>query len=286
MEPPKPPFPRPNPELLLWRNRMTLCIAAACIGDDKAPHIVLCSDHKIENWAAQAEIGFKYRWATVGWPALIAGDLARAEELTMTVRNILMSVKLSQTNVFDVLKGAGASFREKLADELVRKKLSVSYEYLRQNKGKFPSGTVYEVYTEIGQIDSEAELITAGFLDGKPYLFVIERNCEVFYREHFAAIGSGAQIAEPSLFQRGQRNTASIADTIYQVFEAKKLGEIADAVGEKTTMVVISPQEDEEVVSIQYVTPSGFAFLEQKYKELGLKPVPTLKLPAGTIAGP
>jgi hypothetical protein len=170
------------------------------------------------------------------------------------------------------MKAAGYAFREKLADELVRKKLSVSYQYLRENKGKFPSATIYETYTEIAQIDSEAELITAGFLAGKPYIFVVGRDCSVSYRQHFAAIGTGAYIAEPALFQRKQNRMDDVPTSIYQTYEAQKLGQIADAVGEKTSMVIISPAEKvADPIGSRWINQKGFEFLEKKYKELGLK---------------
>jgi hypothetical protein len=175
---------------------------------------VLCSDHKVGSWAAQAEIGFKFSWAARNWPALVAGDLARTDELIATCQKTLREFtneqELNDNNVFDAMKMCGHIFREKLVDELVRKKLSISYEYLRQNKGKFPAATVYETFTEIGQIDSEAEIIVTGFIQGKAYLFVIERDCLVHNRQQFAAIGTGAQIAEPALFQRKQRSIESL----------------------------------------------------------------------------
>jgi hypothetical protein len=273
----KPPFPtRSNPRRLPWRKAVTLCIAAVCknVGDE-VPQFVFCADHKVGTFAAQAEIGFKFKWATKNWPALVAGDLSRAEELISTFAQHLSSVELTPTNVFDEMKSAGDVFREKLADELVRKKLSVSYEYLRLNRGKFPPAMVYEVYSQIAQLDSEAEMITAGFLGGNVFIFVVNRDCTVSYREHFAAIGTGAVIAEPALFQRKQQKNNFIQETIYQVYEAKKMGEIADAVGVRTSIIVFSPPNEggEGALELRRVTKEGSAFLDSKYKELGLKPV-------------
>jgi hypothetical protein len=271
--------PRPfNRNRLPWVKSMTLCIAAVCRSEDDKPVIVLCSDHKIGNWAAQAEIGFKFSWATRNWPSLIAGDVARTDELVATFQKNLRELRsveeLDKFNVFDAMKTCGYVFREKLVDELVRKKLSVSYEYLRQNKSKFPSATVYETYTQIGQIDSEAEMIAAGFIEGRAYLFVVERDCTVHNRKQFAAIGTGAQIAEPALFQRKQSDFHSIPLTIYNVYEAKKLGEIADGVGRKTSMLISSPRDNPgEDIDIKRVNDEGMAYLEQKYAEFGHKVV-------------
>lgn len=264
---------------------MTLCIAAAARSEDK-PCLILCADHKIGTLAAQAEIGFKFKWVRNGWPALIAGDLSRAEELVTTFKEHLVMMNFDEVNVFDAMKSAGETFRVKLVNELVQKKLSISYEDLQKNRAKFPPATVYEIYGQIGQVDSEAELIAAGFLDGKSYIFVVERDCTVSFREHFAAIGTGATIAEPALFQRGQHKWDSVVDTVYQVYEAKRLGEIADGVGKRTTEVIITPMGDETHgnVRIERMTDKGLEFLEGKYKELGLKPVPSLSFEDGFLS--
>jgi hypothetical protein len=254
---------------------MTLCIAAVCRDEKNGPAIVLCSDHKIGSWAAQAEIGFKFSWATANWPTLIAGDLSRTEELIATFQqelNKFRSVEeLNGHNVFDAMKSCGNTFREKLVEELVRKKLSVSYEYLRQNRGKFPPATVYETYTQIGSIDSEAEIIATGFIENKAYLIVVERDCTVSNRQHFASIGTGAQIAEPALFQRKQRHVESIPITIYNVYEAKRLGEIADGVGKKTTILIATPSQDPNDIDLKNVNTLGMEYLAEKYSEFGHK---------------
>jgi hypothetical protein len=141
---------------------MTLCIAATCCEKLRDNYVVLCSDMKIGTWAARAEIGIKLRWARLDWPALISGDLSRCAGLVKTLNSYLNRVELDPDNVHDAMKTAGNMFREKLADEIVQRNLSVSYEYLKKNKSKFPQARVLETYNQIGHIDSEAELIVTG----------------------------------------------------------------------------------------------------------------------------
>jgi hypothetical protein len=255
---------------------VTLCIAAACQDwDTKRAHFVFCADRKSGTPVAQAEISFKMRWIKYNWPAMIAGDLSRAEELICTFKDHLRGIDFQSANVFDSMREAGESFRRKLVDELVQKKLSVSYDYLRQNRSKFPAATVYEVYSTIGQTDSEVEMITAGILEDQVLIFVMDRSCSVSNREHFAAIGTGAPIAEPALYQRKQQKFLPVPDTIYRVYEAKKLGEIADAVGTKTDTIDHVLLENGEM-EIKRITTEGYTFLDSKYKELGLSPIPDM----------
>jgi hypothetical protein len=256
---------------------MTLCIAAV-VRDTDEDHVVFCADMKVGTWAASAEIGFKFKWAGLNSPAMIYGEMSNAAELVETFGMHLNGMALDSHNVFDAMKAAGHVFREKLADGIVRRKLSVSYEYLKKNKGKFPAATVLETYTEIGQIDSGTEMIVSGFIKSRAYLFVVERDCTVTSRENFAAIGTGAYVAEPALFQRRQNISYPLGKTMYHTYEAKRLGEIAEGVGEYTCMLIFSPPKDIEIRS-RMINEEGKSFLEEKYKEFGLKSTWEFKWP-------
>ena len=258
---------------------MTLCIAAAC-RHENTNMIVLCADMKVGTWAAKAEIGFKLRWGSANWPAMLSGEMSRASDLVKTFSAHLNGIQLDFWNVHDSMRAAGNIFREKLAEEIAHRNLSVSYEYLKKNKSKFPSSKVLETYTQIGQIDSEAELIITGFIREEPYIFVVERDCTVTQRDNFACVGTGAYIAEPALYQRGQNHGMTLARTLYHAYEAKRLGEIAEGVGKITVMMAIAPPR-EGAIEIRFL-PVGSAILEvleQKYQEYGLKSTDEFKWP-------
>jgi hypothetical protein len=260
---------------------MTLCLAAACINEG-TQMIVLASDMKIGTWAASAEIGFKMKWARVNWPALVAGEMSRATELVRTFNGHLNGIDLDSHNVFDAMKQAGSIFREKLADEITRKNLSVSLEYLRKNKSKFPAAKVLQTYTQISEIDSGAELIVCGFTGTNHQIFVVEKDCTVTHRDNFACIGTGAYIAEPALFQRRQNLGMPLVRTLYQVYEAKRLGEIAEGVGQYTVMLAIAPlRENGTEIRFLPVGKGILEVLEQKYEEYGLKSTEGFKWPDG-----
>jgi hypothetical protein len=69
-------------------------------------------------------------------------------DLVKTFGLHISGIELNPWNVVDAMRTAGNMFREKLADEIVRRNLSVSYEYLKKNKSKFPATKVLEVYTK------------------------------------------------------------------------------------------------------------------------------------------
>jgi hypothetical protein len=260
---------------LPWRqSEMTLCIAAACRHKEEN-RIVLCSDMKIGTWAAKAEIGFKVRWARANWPALISGDMSKAARLVKTFSTHLNGVELNSDNVFDAMQNAANIFREKLADDIVRRNFGISSEYLRKNKGKFPASKVVETYAQISEIDSGVEMIVVGFIGPDAYIFIVERDCTVEHRTNFAAIGTGAYIAEPALYQRGQHWGTPLPKTLYHAYEAKRLGQIAEGVGSFTVLMAIAPPKNGEIRYLM-VSENTKQFLEEKYKEYGLKPTDDL----------
>ena len=53
-------------------------------------------------------------------------------------------------------------------------------------------------------------------------------------------------------------------------YEAKRLGEIAEGVGEFTVMLAIAPPKNIEIRFLP-IEQEGLKFLEEKYKEYGLK---------------
>lgn len=258
---------------------MTLCIAATCTHEGEEL-IILCSDLEVGSWAAKAEIGFKLKWACFNWPAMISGEMSRATELVNTFKDHLKDRVLDRHNVYDAMKEAGNIFRKKLADEIVERNLSVPYEYLKKNRGQFPAAKVLETYSQIGKIDSQAELIVAGFIGPRPHMFIVESDCTVTYRDNFACIGTGAYVAEPALYQRRQNHSLNLARTLYHTYEAKRLGQIAEGVGEHTVMVGIGPPGAAELgIKMFHLKDAHHDFLEESYGVYGLKSTAEFKWP-------
>jgi len=246
------PFPKPQtppkqkPKRLLWREAVTVCIAAAC-KEDKESRIVICADKKIGTWMAGAEVGFKFSWATRNWPALIAGEVRRATELLATYEGYLSTVTLDRNNVFDEIKKPVLIQKVKLADEYVKGKFGFSYDHLRTHgKKELPASLLYETFSAIKELELGCQLLIVGFLDhggyrNEQFMFVIERDFSVTHHSLFAAIGTGGIVAESALYQRKQFSHRELWDTLYNVYEAKSLSQISEGVGSGTDMAVLSP---------------------------------------------
>jgi len=284
------PFPKPQtppkqkPKRLLWREAVTVCIAAAC-KEDKESRIVICADKKIGTWMAGAEVGFKFSWATRNWPALIAGEVRRATELLATYEGYLSTVTLDRNNVFDEIKKSVLIQKVKLADEYVKGKFGFSYDHLRTHgKKELPASLLYETFSAIKELELGCQLLIVGFLDhggyrNEQFMFVIERDFSVTHHSLFAAIGTGGIVAESALYQRKQFSHRELWDTLYNVYEAKSLSQISEGVGSGTDMAVLSPapapttKTPRPLVVSRFVNDAGFQALSEMYERCSLKEV-------------
>ncbi|WP_424672828.1 hypothetical protein [Candidatus Binatus sp.] len=249
---------------------MTLCIGTICQQDTARPRIIFCSDTKVAGGPASAEIGDKVSFLMERWPALKAGKLARAEELLSTYAMYFRGRRLTELNVLDEFKKPPELQKHKRADELVRGRLGISYEQLlRRGKKEIPRKTRERIFDDIELLTLDCDLIFGGFIRNEPYLFGIDgTEALAIYEEHFYAIGSGAPIANASLFQRKYHCDLDLDLAIYYVYEAKKLGQVNPDVGEATYIDVLRPGKNGRVL-VQSMTDEGVEFLYEKFKKFG-----------------
>jgi hypothetical protein len=82
-------------------------------------------------------------------------------------------------------------------------------------------------------------------------------------------------LGEASLFQRSQNLSDGLYKTIYQVYEAKRLAERAEGVGEKTQLMVVWHNG-----RMQAINDTGIMILKSAFVKLSPQPVKdTLILP-------
>ncbi len=238
---------------------MTVCIGAICQQDkgNDERRIVVCSDWKSETQWGGSETEDKFRYLSKGWVALMADQLNRAEELVARYEVHLRG--LSSVNddleLFEEMKKPAHRQKEALANDYLRQTLGVPLLELVSPDKNFPESIVNKRLEEVANIQLHASLILAGFFETRqgddenkeklPYLFVVEdsQNHEDVVRpeDNFAAIGSGAYVAIPTLHQREQDDSKSLMETIYNIYEAKGLSQIAPGGGAATSMDVLYP---------------------------------------------
>jgi hypothetical protein len=242
----------------IWRNQVTVCIAAICQQDKENTdaRIVVCSDWKSETDWGGSETADKLRLLPKGWVALMADQLSRCEELVAQYETHLRDLRevSDDRHLFEEMKKPAHKQKEVLANDYLRQMLGISYADLVSPDKKFPEEMVNKRLEEVAKIRLRAALIIAGFIEttqgeekreNLPYLFVVDDGGDhedvVRVEDNFAAIGSGAYVAIPTLHQRGHEEDKSLMETIYSVYEAKRLAEIVPGVGEATSLDVIYP---------------------------------------------
>jgi hypothetical protein len=120
----------------------------------------------------------------------------------------------------------------------------------------------------ISQHNLQLEILVAGTDDSGSHLFTVLHPGILLPLETtgYGAIGSGGVHAAVRLSLGQQNKQASLVDTVYNVYEAKKAAEVAPGVGTLTDMAIIKDGK------VRFVKPAMFTVLEKVHKE---KPIMT-----------
>jgi ATP-dependent protease HslVU (ClpYQ) peptidase subunit len=261
---------------------VTVCIAAVCQQDDK-PRIVTCIDWNQETLIAQSETADKFRVLPKGWIALMAGTLSRAEDLVAHYETKLRVTGTFEDDrdLFAAMKEPAFQHKHALADEYIKQLLGISYQEFLNNANTLPQEFVAEKLKDVSAIKLGAAVILAGFVkvanqgtekeptERLPYLFVVDdqdgHQDVVRVENEFAVIGSGSYVAIPALNQREQDSEKTLMETIYAVFEAKRLAEVVPGVGKMTSLEVIEPDRK------WTLSQAGYDRCDEVFRQIGPK---------------
>jgi len=151
--------------------------------------------------------------------------------------------------LFEEMKKPAQEFKKSLAESFIHQSLGMSYAKFLEQADKLPDDFVMAKLSEIDEMKLRASLILAGFVhiegekEANPYLFVVQdsetHQDAVRIEADYAVIGSGTYVAKPSLDQRGQDSAKGLMETIYAVYEAKKMSEIVLGVGAATSIDIM-----------------------------------------------
>jgi hypothetical protein len=141
-----------------------------------------------------------------------------------------------------------------------------------KGKKELPASLLYETFSEVKAIQLNCQLLITGVIKKQPMIFQIEKDFSVTPHHIFGVIGSGGIIAESALFQMKLNSHGKVSQTVYHVYESKKLSQIAEGVGEGTDLVVLSPDlGDAKEVKARFINSESYPELDKMYKEHGFK---------------
>jgi 20S proteasome alpha/beta subunit len=241
---------------------MTLCVAA--IGQE-IPYgscIVTCFDKRGETSFTSSQTEVKLRYLGGYWFALFAGDICQANELLDLYKEHLRDKEFREAELVDELSKPAAAMREKLVERYVRSHFSMSYREFLSLGSQFPKNIFRDACQRITEIELDCELIILGFAEKKAQLFTVSSDGYVSTDDWlaFTAIGSGSTLAEAWMHYREHQQIMPIERTICHVYEAKRFGDRAPGVGEKTELVVINTEE----LKYMQVPPMGSTLLQEE----------------------
>lgn len=249
---------------------MTVCIAAACEADNEKK-IILCTDQKSSSALGSAETARKEIPLGHSWRCLTAGTEPDILALVRLYKKQFQDSKNLKADTIDASVKAPLHQRKKeLAEEYVRRRFAFSHdEFVKFGKERLPAEIFYDANQRIDQLNLNASLILAGFIDGEPEIYYTESDGVARAANHFAIIGEGEYVAASALLRRQQDDWTSFENTLYHVWEAKKLSEAVGSVGRTTFMSVISKDGSRRLTSLELESQ-----LESAYKKYGPQKVP------------
>ena len=257
-----------------WDLDMTLCIGALAYEPVPAQFcIVLAFDYKVSNDAWGSESEYKFHKLSDRMVALFAGSPARAKELALMYRDYLATTDLKDATAREQLMEPYVAFKRRLANMYIGRKLAISYQDLLGHGEQWLGTQRWQKHLDaIERHDPKVHMVFAGFIGDRAVLFRLWDEVEEC--TNFAAIGTGATTAQPALHAREQRPITSLSTTLYNVYEAKKVGESSPEVGRRTKMLVLPrPKPEEQKMVIEFVTDSGEKHLQRLWRKHGPKPV-------------
>lgn len=280
---------------------MTLCVAAESRTHRTLHYsIVFATDFEVEGETARAEIGRKVVYISPGqYPLLIAGTQTRALSLAQKVCLLLEQLRPPKGEEHwpppwsELLSEAIRMQKTEIANEITAARFGIAYErFLEIGKTSLPEDIFRETVAEISRATLDCWLLVLGFSQSEPGIYRIGSSGSVEICENFAAIGSGYYVAESCLFQRAQKRDNDLGTTIYNVFEAMKLGASAPGVGERFEIGVAEWEwyeklpTNEGCIRCSYLEPQYYAYLEKKFKQYGPRQISTVRIKPRWIKEP
>jgi hypothetical protein len=253
---------------------MTLCVAAQCV-DNSKDKVVVAFEFSMESGIAQAEIEQrKLNWiGCEHFPVLMAGTHSRCRELIGHISQAWHERAGGVAFVACCREGI-KRFKHMLANEYVGARLGMSYDDLLGKKRiAVPRAQYSELLTDIARMKLGGELLIVYFDGGESELVRIQDDGTLELCSNFAAIGSGMFIAESVFFQREYMRGNNLANSLYHVYEAMRLGAHGPGVGTTFIMGVVQFHSGMNDALWTFVEPGYLNLLEGEFQNFGPKPL-------------
>ena len=224
---------------------MTICISASC-NDGRT--IVVASDRMLT--APFLTVEFDHQDAKIyqigrNCVALSSGDALCVQEIL--VGGVGAASQLQNPLVktlADQIKMQFCEVRKQRINDLFLGPRGVDFDsfYQRGMINQFPQDLSMFIDSQVQKYKLETMILVAGVDDSGAHIYCVEDPgaLSCFDRLGYHAIGSGHRHAVLKLVALGQHQQKSINETIFNVYCAKRVAELAPGVGQATSMKIVS----------------------------------------------
>jgi 20S proteasome alpha/beta subunit len=198
---------------------------------------------------------------------VFSGGTADGEEIIAGARpSLAANPRQSVHQIAEAIKDSYSKYKQRKVEETILKPL------LNCDFGQFQAMVAQSVISQmlqqvlglIMQHNLNADLLVAGVDDSGAQVFAITHPGQLFPlgTTGFGAVGSGAIHAAVRMSLAQHTKAASLVETIYNVYEAKRAAEVAPGVGQKFTDLALIHEG-----RIVFAESSLLKALEKAHKE-------------------
>jgi 20S proteasome alpha/beta subunit len=262
---------------------MTIAIGAIC---ENSQTIVVASDRMV-NYGPPTNLqtetaSLKTTVITDTCLAICTGTVTDGEEVLKRAKSQLTSTLIRE--VAEAIKVHYAEHKKKRVEDLILRPL-IGGEYAMFQQmltASTASHLLIQIANAVFNHSLQLEVLIAGLDSAGPSLWVVSHPGAVHSLNQvgYAAFGSGGSFATARLGVGQQSKTATLATTLYNVYEAKRAAELGLGVGRLTDMAVITnagikylPDEfirhlDTLRQRVSVLSPADSAAIQKQYDSL------------------
>ena len=242
---------------------MTVCVGAIC---DNGKGAVLAADEMVTfgppmNLQTEPPAFSKINSLTCESVYLFSGTVSDGEQVFVSSR--AKAAGAGKQPVVQVAETVKVSYvehkRKRIEETIIQPLLGTDFAGFRQLAGQSAGSQILQqVLGMISLHNLQIDILISGFDDTGHHLFIVTHPGILQPADMlgFIAIGIGALHAAVSLSLAGQTKATRFAETVLNIYKAKKAAEVAPGVGRLTDMVILRNDK------INIVGPRLFEVLE------------------------
>jgi len=197
---------------------------------------------------------------------VFSGSTADGEEIVNGARpTIAVNPRQPVKDIAEAIKQSYSRHKQRrVEDNILRPLLGGDFSQFQQLVAQSPTSQVLQqVVAMISQHNLNTDLLVAGLDDSGAHIFIITHPGQLLPlgTTGYGSIGSGAVHSSVRLSLAQHTSAASLVDTVYNVYEAKRASEVAPGVGKLTDLAIIHGGK------IFFAGPDMFKALESSHKE-------------------